>query len=352
MARLLEKKSRGVYEKEPGSGVWWIRYSDGKRIRREKVGRKSDAMKLYLKRKAQVIGGEKLPPPRNRGITISDLCTDAVDWFRARKKKSLRSFEQRIAVIDREIGYYAAEGLSPQDIDEWLTKHDGWSNATKNRYKSVLSKVYQLAVTRGKVKINVARLAEHWTETMHKIRYLRNEEEARLRAAILKLCPKHIQAFEIALHTGMRQGEQFSLRWDAIDFDRRTIYLAQTKTGHHREIPMNETVFNALNELRKDPPKDGGVFPSDRYTSSITHPRKWWGSVVTEAGIENLRWHDMRHTFISRLVMKGADLRTVQELSGHRELSMLTRYAHLAPEHNRRAVELLDPPKKKGKKSH
>lgn len=348
MARKTVKKARGIYEKVPGSGVWWIRYSDGKRIRREKVGTRQNAIDFYHKRKSQVKGGELVPQRRGQGIKVGDLCADALTWFKERKKKSIRVFEQRIRVIDRELGHFAADGITPQDIDEWLAKHEKWSNATRNRYKSTLSKAYQLGLVRGKVSVNPARLAEHWQETTEKVRYLRDDEEKRIRAAILKLYPKHIHAFEIALHAGMRQGEQFTLKWHEIDFDRRTIYLARTKTGHHREIPMNATVLRALTELQKDPPADGGVFPSNRYKTSITHPRKWWKAVLKEAKVDNLRWHDLRHTFISRLVMAGVDLRTVQELSGHRELSMLTRYAHLAPEHNRKAVELLD---KKPKKS-
>jgi site-specific recombinase XerD len=64
---------------------------------------------------------------------------------------------------------------------------------------------------------------------------------------------------------------------------------------------------------------------------------------LEEAKISNFRWHDLRHTFISRLVMKDVNLRTVQELAGHKTISMTTRYAHLAPEHNQAAIEKLDP---------
>jgi site-specific recombinase XerD len=337
------KKSRGVYEKVPGSGVWWVRYSDGKRIRREKVGRKSDAIDRYHKRKGEVLGGETIPRRKGHGIKISDLCADVLQWYKERGRKSLRSFEQKLNVIERELGHFAADGLTPDAIDAWLTKHSEWSPATKNRHKSVLSKAYQLALQRGKLEKNPARLVEHRPETTRKIRYLKPDEEVRLRRAIMKLSPKQLPAFEIALHTGMRQGEQFGLKWQSIDFERRTIYLAETKNGHHREIPMNETCFKALKKLHdEEQTKDGGLFPSSRYKASIRDPKKWWLAALEEAKVREFRWHDLRHTFISRLVMRGADLRTVQELSGHRELSMLTRYAHLSPAHNRKAIELLD----------
>jgi site-specific recombinase XerD len=65
--------------------------------------------------------------------------------------------------------------------------------------------------------------------------------------------------------------------------------------------------------------------------------------VIVEAKIAKFTWHCLRHTFISRLVMKGVDLRTVQELAGHKTIAMTVRYAHLAPEHNQAAIEKLDP---------
>jgi site-specific recombinase XerD len=344
MARQ-SKKSRGVYEKVPGSGIWWIRYSDGRRIRREKVGRKSDANTLYQDRKSQVRGGEKIPRQKGHGLKVGDLCDAVLLWYKEQGRKSYRSFAQRIKVIDRELGGRVAEVLTVEAIDEWLTGHSEWSPATKNRYKSVLSRTYQLALQRGKVPSNPARLVDPRAETTKCVRSLKPEEEKRLRTAILKLSPKQLPAFEVALHTGMRQGEQFTMKWTSVDFDRKTIYLAETKNGKHREIPMNKTCFKALKKLHDaEQAKDGGVFPSSRYTSSIRDPKKWWLAALKRAKVAEFRWHDLRHSFISRLVMAGVDLRTVQELSGHKDLNMLSRYAHLEPAHNRKAIEKLDEP--------
>jgi integrase len=108
-----------------------------------------------------------------------------------------------------------------------------------------------------------------------------------------------------------------------------------------REIPLNKTcqsVFEALNAIR---PHNGRIFLS-KYGRDLNDPRAWFGLALEEAKVKNFRWHDLRHTFISRLVMKDVNLRTVQELAGHKTISMTTRYAHLAPEHNQAAIEKLD----------
>jgi len=76
---------------------------------------------------------------------------------------------------------------------------------------------------------------------------------------------------------------------------------------------------------------------------AVKDSRTWFEVAVEKAQVKNFRWHDLRHTFISRLVMKGVDLRTVQELAGHKTIAMAVRYAQLAPEHNQAAVETLDP---------
>ena len=70
--------------------------------------------------------------------------------------------------------------------------------------------------------------------------------------------------------------------------------------------------------------------------------RSSWESLLKKANIQNFRWHDMRHDFASQLVMKGADLNTVRELLGHADIKMTLRYAHLAPDHKLRAVEMLE----------
>ncbi len=146
--------------------------------------------------------------------------------------------------------------------------------------------------------------------------------------------------FDVALNTGMRKSEQFSLEWSQVSLTRKRIRLEKTKNGSDREIPLNKTCPNVLEALHGIRPHNGRVFLS-KYGRDLNDPRAWFELALEEAKV-NFRWRDLRRTFISRLVMKDVNLRTVQELAGHKTISMTTRYAHLAPEHNQAAIEKLD----------
>jgi integrase len=151
-------------------------------------------------------------------------------------------------------------------------------------------------------------------------------------------------AFVFALHTGLRKSEQFGLRWSDVDMSRKVIIVPHPKNNRSREITMNETCFAVIDDLYQNRPDDDRVFRSDRYKKRpIIDIKKAFESAVKEAKIEDFTWHCLRHTFITRLVQAGVDLRTVQYLAGHQSLAMTGRYAHFAPALNQAAVRRLDP---------
>lgn len=346
-----DKKQRGVFEKVPGSGIWWIQYfSEGKR-KRESVGRKSDAIALYQKRKADARAGIKLPYNLRQRETLAAVIERAIKWYESHRPKSLRTAQTHLEAAKTDLGSRIAAELTPSDVDHWLSRHSGWTDATKNRYKATLGRALQLAVIDGHLSRNVARMVTARREHNERIRWLRPDEETRLVEAITKDWPDYLPHFYIAMHTGMRQGEQFSLTWDEVDFERRKVFLNQTKNGSSREVPMNSTCTSAFRELwgEREERREGGkevseyIFTSARYRAErLLNPRQWFDVAVENAKIANFRWHDLRHTFISRLVMAGVDLKTVQDLAGHRSITMTARYAHLAPQHLAGAVEKLD----------
>lgn len=342
MPRKIEKKERGVFEKEPGSDIWWIRYYIDGRERREKVGRRGDAIKLYQLRKTDALRGVKLPTNmKHKGIRFKVIAQEAIDWYIAHGRKDVKSFRIRMNIILKDFGDRIADDIKPSDIDAWLSARK-CAPATKNRYKNVFGRTFKNALADGKVTTNPARLVEQRPENNGRIRFLSNEEETLLRKAIDKRCPKRMEEFDVALHTGMRKSEQYTTEWPQISSKRKRIKLEGTKNGSDREIPMNKTCLGAFEALHKRRPHDGRVFQS-KFGEDLNDSRSWFDRCVEDAEISNFTWHCLRHTFISRLVMKGVDLRTVQELAGHKTISMTVRYAHLAPEHNQAAIEKLDP---------
>lgn len=335
------KKLRGVFERVPGSEVWWICYFDaaGKK-RREKAGTRGNAVDLYRKRKTEVLQGKKLPEKlRAKAVPFSVLADDALEHSRAHKL-SHKHDTYRMTKLKADFNDRPAEALSPLDIERWIASHEDWKPATCNRYRALLSLVYRLGIQNGKVAVNPARLVRHRRESNGRIRWLLPEEETKLRKVIESQYSIHLQELEVALNTGLRRSEQYSLTWECVDLERKLLMIPRTKNGETRYVPLNSAALNALQDLRTRSDGTGRVFMSPQ-GARLSGPRQWFGRAVQAAGVKDFTWHCLRHTFASRLVMAGVDLRTVQELMGHKTISMTCRYAHLAPSHKLAAVERL-----------
>ena len=327
-------KVRGVYEREPG--VYYIRYVDGQgRYHREKAGTKGAAIDLYTKRKFEALVGKKLPEKLRRPtITFAEIAKDALAFSKA-NKLSYRHDSGRMETLLGWFREYPAESISAQDIERRFEK-ERWSPATANRYRALLSLTYRLAIRNGKVKENPARMVQHRLENNARLRFLSAEEEPTLRAAIAAACPEQLVALELALNTGLRLSEQYGLRWQDVSLARRTLTIQRSKNGAARHVPLNQAAIRALEVLQS---RANG---SELVCGGANTPRRWFDSVVKVAGLQSFTWHCLRHTFASRLVMAGVDIRTVQELMGHKTIAMTIRYAHLAPKHTLAAVERLD----------
>ena len=236
-----------------------------------------------------------------------------------------------------------ADSITPHEIEQKLSGREqerGWAPATVNRHRALLSLIYRLGVRNRKITDNPARLVKHRTENNARIRFLAPEEEVRLRAAVQATCPEHLPEFEIALNTGLRLTELYTLTWDNVSISRRLLTVPRSKNGEIRHVPLNTPALAAFETLRKVSGPSGPVF-RNRRKSRLTGPRFWFDPVLVAAKVHNFTWHCLRHTFASRLVMNGENLRTVQDLMGHKQISMTVRYAHLAPHHQLAALERL-----------
>ncbi len=242
--------------------------------------------------------------------------------------------------------------MTPELVNQYRQRRleqDEVTERTVNRdlqeLKSMFNKIIQFKRWRRVLEnpVSYVKLAKEQNE---RVRYLEPGEIRKLlENASDHLCPILITA----LHTGMRRGEILNLRWEDVDFKNRTVRVAQSKNGEGRFVPMSEELRRVLSSL---PSRfaAGYVFPSflprRKRDSNGQHPftdlKNSFETALKKASVSDFRFHDLRHTFASYLVMNGADLNTVRELLGHKSIKMTLRYAHLSPGHKQKAIELID----------
>ncbi|PZQ80763.1 MAG: integrase [Ancylobacter novellus] len=156
------------------------------------------------------------------------------------------------------------------------------------------------------------------------------EEERLLAAADAGRTPWMRLLIILAIETAMRQGEILSLRWSDVDLERRIAHLDETKNGERRDVPLSTRALEALQALAEQR-VDDRVIP---FTKSAVGQA--WLHLRGRAGSNDLHYHDLRHEAVTRLLERGLNVIEVSTISGHKELRMLQRYAHL------KAVDLVE----------
>ena len=348
------KKVRGVFERPSGSGVWWIQYFDSEgRRRREKAGTRGNAIDLYRKRKQQSLEKKKLPERlRARQVRFDELAEDAKAY--CQKNNEGQQFDlYRIARLNQEFGNYPAAAITIEDFRKWFDEQE-WQAGTYNRVKTTLSLIYRLGIENGKVQSNPAKLLKHKREDNGRVRFLNqfapantevdylkphSDEEGRLRAVIAANYAAHMPELDIAVNTGMRPSEQYALIWPRVDLTRNLVTIPKSKNGKTRHIPLNSIAVAAFKALQQRSLNTTGPVFVNMDREPLHGYKHWFDPAVSAAGVRDFTWYCLRHTFASRLVMAGVDLRTVAELMGHKTIQMTMRYAHLAPAHGLAAVE-------------
>lgn len=336
-------RDKGLYRRS-GSPFWFIRYADkhGKIIRVSTgTTEKKLAQAILSKRKTAVAELRHLEVRRLPNVTFHELCDEY--WNLHGKNLRIKGLRYNISVLKRGIGNVPLRDVTQQKIERFLSdrmEQEKHGASTRNFYLARLKAIFAKAKEWGMLHENPAVAVKNLRVQEAPTRFLTTEEISRLLdAASKRMRPLLI----VALHTGMRQGEIFRLRWQHIDFENRLVMVqVRTKSSKNRFIPMDDALVAALAALPSRS-KNGLVFPSQITKGELTDiSSRTFPRLLTKAKIKNFRFHDLRHTFASHLVMRGVDLRTVQDLLGHASLQMTQRYAHLAPEHRTKAVKVLD----------
>jgi len=236
------------------------------------------------------------------------------------------------------LGHLRLSSITVRDITNFHSKEKERNTAvTANHYLILVKRMFNLAIKWGLMEKNPAAGLDKFKTPPHRERYLTKEELPRFLNALEDMEDQlSMAAIKLLLFTGCRKGEILSLRWDQVKLDEGRLYLPVTKNGRSRSVVLNtkaKEVLETLAEYRRI--DDQYLFPSRvgarrKYLNDL---RKPFMKVCIAAGIDDLRIHDLRHSFASFAVMAGASLYDVQKLLGHSDISMTQRYSHL-PEAN------------------
>ena len=295
-------------------------------------------------------------------------------------ERELRSGKEEIRVLNKDFGYLSARKLkdiTPWVVESWIkqARGNGLKPSSINRriatLKSVLSKAVLWKVIEDSPLKGMASLK---TDKTGIVRYLSDDEEKRLRSALKareeqnrigkeshtrwrkdrqrdassawnKQFADYLMPMVIvALNAGLRRGELFNLKWADINLEAKqlTVQGDGAKSGNTRHLPLNDEAFATLVAWRNQTDGRGLVFASAVTGERLHNIDKAWANLRERADLQNFRFHDLRHSFASKLVMASVDLNTVRELLGHASMDMTLRYTHLAPEHKAAAVALLN----------
>lgn len=327
------------------NNVWWMSLTyHGRQVRRSTgTSDKRLAESILAKVRVKIIEGRYFDRLEEQERTFGEMM-DRYEKEHVVKKASQRTYKGYIKNMRPFFGQLTLAEVTPNRIVQYKAKRyaEGVKPATINRELAIMKNAFNLAIREWEwCRDNPVRRVSMEKEHNQRDRWLADEEEIKLLAA----CPAWLREIvTFALHTGMRMGEILSLTWEGVDLFRRTVMVFRSKNGERRTIPVNQTVLDLLKAKNKVRPlKTNLVFCSKTFTLiEGGHLRRAFRAALKAGEVASFRFHDLRHTFATRLVQAGIDLYKVQRLLGHKSGLMTQRYAHHWPESLRDGVEILD----------
>jgi integrase len=217
------------------------------------------------------------------------------------------------------------------------------SLASVNRELELLSRIFTLAIQRKLVDKNPCNEVRKFDLDNRRRRYLLDEEEPPLLAACTGRLEHLRPLIVVAVGTGMRRGDQLSLRKTQVDFQRDVVWVPNAKTGNEYAVPMSPEVREVMLEAVRRNPESEYVFANLATGEPYIDLKKGFAAACAAAGIRGLRWHDLRHTFGTRLAEGGCSEATISELMGHTDPKTTRRYTHGTDRAKREAVEAARP---------
>jgi integrase len=306
--------------------IYWIDVTiRGERIRESlNTEDKKEAQELHDIRRSELWRDKKLGERPKR--TLHDACNR---WLIEKAdKKSLQDDKDKIKYFEERLGSKLLSDLTRDLIEASLPQ--GVKASTRNRYRALIRAILR-AAEREWDWLNKAPTLRVETEPRKRIAFLTREQAE---ALIDALPSKYRCAVRFALLTGLRRSNVFNLHWENVNLESgmAIVHDDEAKAGERILVPLNTQARELLQSMPE--PHKGRVW------GEIT--RVWcntWKSAAERAGVPWCRFHDLRHTWASWHAMAGTPLSVLQELGGWHSASMVSRYAHLSPEHLAKAAE-------------
>jgi integrase len=332
-------------------GIFWrhkkyyISYYVRGRRKREMVGPSKGAARQALSIRLAEIAQGKFKIITKRGAMTFNGLADKYRELISVHKRGHHVEKYILKTLKASFGDLRVFDLSAEDAERFkAVRSKSVKPATVNRELTVAKHMLTKAVEWEFIQDNPFRRVRPLSVPKCVERVLDYEEEKKLLAACKQVRSRFLLPLVLlALHTGTRRGELLSLEWSRVDLDRRTIRIINAKSSAgDRLIPMNATVHTLLSDLLKRA-SSLLVFPSNRRPGeNLLDLKKGFKKAVRLSGVAPFRWHDMRHTFATRLVRAGVDIISVQHLLGHSKIAMTARYAHSLADAKIAAVCMLD----------
>ena len=320
--------------------TYWIEfYAEGRR-KRERIGPNKTLAEMVLHKRLTERAEDKLLDKKKVSKEkFSDLVKQYEEWSKVNNKSYEVNKRYYIGKVKDYFGTMLLREITPWHVEKFkLERSKQTGKYEVNRELATLKHIFSKAIEWGKLQVNPARSVKKFKESKGRIRFLMPDEFQKLYEQL----PYPLNAIsKVAVLTGLRKDNILSLKWSFINSQNRKLNIPETKNSEPLEVDMSQPLIDLLNAIPRHPEGEYIFYKSDgsRYRNIDFDEFK---EALKKAGIDTTtHFHDLRHTVASHLVMSGVDLVTVKEVLGHKDISMTMRYAHLAPDHKRKAMETL-----------
>ncbi len=329
------------------AGVWWtcIRHNGRKIQRSLQTNDRRLAQAIEAKIRTEFTEEKYFDKPIGHNKSFKQLIERFMKEHSPKVSISMQeSYATSLKHLNPFFGSSNLLSISPKMLTRYkvLRREDGSAPGSINKELAMLSKAFSLAVTEWEwLKDNPVSRVPREKEDNEMDRWLTKDEEERL----FGNSPEWLrEIISFALNTGLRQDELLSLEWDRVNLFRKTILIQKTKNGKPKTLPLNKIALDVLNRrLKVKSIKNDFVFFNKNGKKINKHNlRMSFYRVMKKAEIKDFRWHDLRHTFATRLAQAGVDIYKISKLLGHKDIKMTQRYSHHCPDSLRDGVEILE----------